>query len=368
MGNYLRVGEVLRSAQNRDPSVPVIDGYRNIHYVTASDTLPQIQLSKGINPIARSKGGQRRPAILIRSSPWKAGTAETPWHDVFDLDNGRVRYFGDHRADHTVPVGSTQGNAVLLEAFAEQQASNPEHRARAVPLLVFAAVSRNKTPKGYVQFCGLAVIERAELIEQETDGKPFPNYRYDMTLLDLSKEDDRVDWAWIERRGDTWRTAVDVLNHAPHSWLEWVQHGHRMLPDLRRRTPFPSGEDKPLPPPLNEGKGEPLSLFPAPRRPDSTALASPDTAGPEEKLTADLLVDRVRRLRIHQRNDQPSRHKPLALPNNPWLDLIRGTWRHFVGRSGRGLPSVRSSSSRNAGLPFPRYNAAEDTVCRRRTK
>ncbi|GGR12518.1 HNH endonuclease [Streptomyces griseomycini] len=313
MGNYLRVGEVLRSAQNRDPSVPVIDGYRNIHYVTASDTLPQIQLSKGINPIARSKGGQRRPAILIRSSPWKAGTAETPWHDVFDLDNGRVRYFGDHRADHTVPVGSTQGNAVLLEAFAEQQASNPEHRARAVPLLVFAAVSRNKTPKGYVQFCGLAVIERAELIEQETDGKPFPNYRYDMTLLDLSKEDDRVDWAWIERRGDTWRTAVDVLNHAPHSWLEWVQHGHRMLPDLRRRTPFPSGEDKPLPPPLNEGKGEPLSLFPAPRRPDSTALASPDTAGPEEKLTADLLVDRVRRLRIHQRNDQPSRHKPLAL-------------------------------------------------------
>lgn len=124
MGSHLRVGEVLRSAQNRDPSIPVIDGYRNIHHVTASSTLAQIQLSKGINPVAkvRAPGGRRRPAVLIRSSPWKAGTAETPWHDVFDLDNGHVRYFGDHRVDHTVPVGSTQGNAVLLEAFAEHQA------------------------------------------------------------------------------------------------------------------------------------------------------------------------------------------------------------------------------------------------------
>lgn len=121
---------MLLSAQNRDPSVPVIDGCRNIHYVTASHALPQIQLSKGINPIARSKNGQRRPAILIRSSPWKAGTAETSWLDVFDLDNGRVRYFGDHRADHTVPVGSTPGNAVLLEALAEHRAPTPEHRVK----------------------------------------------------------------------------------------------------------------------------------------------------------------------------------------------------------------------------------------------
>ncbi|MFI9211563.1 hypothetical protein ACIGW7_26000 [Streptomyces sp. NPDC053253] len=94
-----------------------IDGYPNIHHVTASEVLPQIQLSKGINPTARitAPDGRRRPCILIRSSPWKAGTAETPWHDVFDLDNGRIRYFGDHRADHTVPVGTTQGNAVSAQ-------------------------------------------------------------------------------------------------------------------------------------------------------------------------------------------------------------------------------------------------------------
>ncbi len=119
-----------------------IDGHPNIHHVTASERLAQIQLSKGINPIAKIKapGGPRRPGILIRSSPWKAGTAETPWHDVFDLDNGRILYFGDHRVDHTVPVGTTQGNAVLLEALEEHQGLTAEQRAPAVPLLVFAAV------------------------------------------------------------------------------------------------------------------------------------------------------------------------------------------------------------------------------------
>ncbi|MGW2728495.1 HNH endonuclease [Streptomyces sp. NPDC001494] len=293
--------------------MPVIDECRNIHYVTASRSLPQIQLSKGINPIARSKNGQWRPAILIRSSPWKAGTAETPWHDVFDLDNGRVRYFGDHRADHTVSVGSTQGNAVLLEAFAQHQASTGVQRARAVPLLVFAAVSRNKTPKGYVQFCGLAVIEHAELVEQEANGKPFPNYRYDMTLLDLSADDERVDWAWIERRGDPGLAAIDTLANAPKSWVEWVKGGHRALPDLRRRTPFPSEEEKPSPPRLAEGARESLGLFPVPRRPEGTALASSNATGSREKLTVSMLMDRFTRLGVHQRNDQPSRHKSLAL-------------------------------------------------------
>ncbi|MGW3015139.1 HNH endonuclease [Streptomyces longwoodensis] len=270
-------------------------------------------MSKGINPIARSKNGERRPAILIRSSPWKAGSAETPWHDVFDLENGRVRYFGDHRVDHTVPVGSTQGNAVLLEAFAEHQAATPDQRVRAAPLLVFAAVSRNKTPKGYVQFCGLAVIERAELIEQEVNGKPFPNYRYDMTLLDLSADGERVDWAWIERRGNPHVLSVDSACGAPYSWIEWVGHGHVALPYLRRRAPFPPEEDKPSPPRLTEGGRESLGLLPAPRWPDDTVPASSDPTGSREKLTASVLMDRLRNLRVHRRNDQPSRHKPLAL-------------------------------------------------------
>jgi predicted restriction endonuclease len=313
VGSHLRVGEVLRSAQNRDPSIPVIDGYRNIHHVTASGTLAQIQLSKGINPVAkvRAPGGWRRPAVLIRSSPWKAGTAETPWHDVFDLDNGQVRYFGDHRVDHTVPVGSTQGNAVLLEAFAEHQAVAPERRALAVPLLLFAAVTRNKTPKGYVEFCGVAVIERVEQIEQESKGRPFPNYRYDLVVLDLGAEDDQVDWAWIEARGNPSLSARDALELAPGAWRQWVKHGHPALPDVRRQTVRSEGVPAPHSHSAKDGYESPR-LFPAPRQLGSAGTA-PRGPAEQQELTASMLVDRLRNLKVHRQNGRPSRHKPLSL-------------------------------------------------------
>ncbi|MFI1148510.1 hypothetical protein [Streptomyces sp. NPDC020817] len=99
-----------------------------------SRALAAIQLTRGIHPIAKVKarGEERRPAILIRSRPWKAGTADTPWHDVFDPDNGRVRYCGDHRVDHTVPVGSTQGHKALLEVSAAHRALTASERELAV--------------------------------------------------------------------------------------------------------------------------------------------------------------------------------------------------------------------------------------------
>ncbi|MFF1963364.1 HNH endonuclease [Streptomyces sp. NPDC058232] len=314
MGSQLRVGEVLRSAKNKDPSIALIDGYPNIHHVTASRILAQVQLSKGINPIAKVKapGERRRPAILIRASPWKAGTVETPWHDVFDLDNGHVRYFGDHRVDHTVPVGTTQGNAVLLEALSEHQALTAEQRALAVPLLVFAAVSRNKTPKGYVEFCGVAVIEHVEQIEQEAKGQPFPNYRYDLAVLDLSADDDRVDWAWIEARGNPKLSAADSLGHAPRSWRQWVQHGHGVLPEVRRQTIRPVRGRAPG---LDSAGGhhEILGLFPEPRQPEDTDSERPAEAGSSDELTSSTFMDKLKSLTVHQRNGRHSRHKPLTL-------------------------------------------------------
>ncbi|MFI5819116.1 HNH endonuclease [Streptomyces rishiriensis] len=307
------MGEVLRSAQNRDPTVPIIDGHPNIHYVTASQKLAQVQLSKGINPIAKTKTphGRRRPGILIRSSPWKAGSAETPWRDVFDLDQGLVRYFGDHRVDHTVPAGCTPGNAVLLEAFAEHQASNAEKRALAVPLLVFASVGRNKTPKGYVEFCGVAVIERVEQVEQETQGIPFPNYRYDLTILDLSSEGDKVDWAWIEARGDSNLSAFDALAHAPRSWRQWVEHGNATLPSLRRQTVRPEGKASRLPSTENGHKTP--GILPMPQGQNGTTSGRASHFGHSETLNVSTLMNRLRNLRSHERDGHLSKRRSLAL-------------------------------------------------------
>ncbi|MGI5340046.1 restriction endonuclease [Streptomyces sp. CA-181903] len=240
MGGRLRVGQVFRYASSKDPAPADLDGYPNFHHVTHSPGLKRALLEAGINGMAKvaAADGKRRPAILIRSSPWKAGTEQTPWHDVFDMDNGHVRYFGDHKAGMTVPPGSTKGNAVLLESFAEHQGRTPTERASATPLLLFRSVSRNGKPKGHVEFCGLGIIERAERLVQwgGSEHTNFVNYVYDIALIDLTTEDDRLSWAWIHARRNESATAAQTLVSAPHAWREWVEHGHSALPRLRRRV------------------------------------------------------------------------------------------------------------------------------------
>ncbi|MEV4064018.1 hypothetical protein [Nonomuraea dietziae] len=167
-GGKLHVGRVYRYASGKDPAPATLDEYDNFHHVTHSPGLKRALLESGINGMAKvsSSEGARRPAVLIRASPWKAGTADTPWHDVFDLNNGHVRYYGDRKVTTTLAPEATPGNAALLEAFTGHQAPTPEGRASATPLLLFRAVSRNGKHKGHVQFCGLGLIERAERVVQ----------------------------------------------------------------------------------------------------------------------------------------------------------------------------------------------------------
>nr|WP_231976435.1 hypothetical protein [Streptomyces sp. 3214.6] len=50
------------------------------------------------------------------------------------MDNGHVRYFGDHKPTTTVASGRTTRNAALLDAFTGHQGRTLEERATAVPL------------------------------------------------------------------------------------------------------------------------------------------------------------------------------------------------------------------------------------------
>ncbi len=240
LGRSLRVGQVYRYATGKDPKQAELDGYPNFHHVTHSPGLKRALLESGINGMAKvgAPAGPRRPVILIRSSPWKAGTEQTPWHDVFDMDNGHVRYFGDHKASTTLVPGTTNGNAALLEAFTSHQGHTPEERATATPLLLFRAVSRNGKPKGHVEFCGLGVIERAERLVQwgGSEHTTFINYVYDIALIDLTAEHDEVPWEWIHSRRDESVTDLEALEQAPKAWREWVKHGNSALPRLRRRV------------------------------------------------------------------------------------------------------------------------------------
>ncbi|MGW4491335.1 restriction endonuclease [Streptomyces sp. NPDC004376] len=118
-----------------------------------------------------------------------------------------MRYFGDHKAGLTKLPGTTTGNAALLDAFTGHQAPTPEERAGAAPLLLFRAVSRNGRVKGFVEF-----------------------------LIDLSAENDQVDWDWITARRSSAVSDQEALAKAPRAWREWVKRGHSALPRVRRRV------------------------------------------------------------------------------------------------------------------------------------
>ncbi|MFI9106605.1 restriction endonuclease [Streptomyces fildesensis] len=240
LGRTLRVGEVLRYSSTKDPAVAMLEGFPNFYYVTDTPGQKRALLEAGINGIAKLKTeeGLQRPAVLIRSAPWKAGSEQTPWHDVFDLDNGHVRYFGDHKAGLTKAPGTTLGNSVLLDAFDGHQAPTQEQRAAAAPLLLFRSATRNGKVKGFVEFCGVGLIERAERVLQWSghERTTFTNYVYDLAVVDLTAEDDRLDWDWIAARRDPAVSTADVLDRAPEAWREWVKHGHSVLPRVRRRV------------------------------------------------------------------------------------------------------------------------------------
>ena len=56
--------------------------------------------------------------------------------------------------------------------------------------MVFRAVSANGAVKGYVQFCGVALLERVESVIQSDPrtGLSFPNYVFDLAVADTTRE------------------------------------------------------------------------------------------------------------------------------------------------------------------------------------
>lgn len=236
---YLKLGSIYRYPRDNDPTLAEVDDFENFRHLTHTPGMPTVQLERGINPTApiAAVDGPRRPVILLRSSPWKAGTVQTPWHDDFDLDNGHVRYFGDHKIESQSPVGQTPGNKALLDQFTLHNATTRQQRELAAPLLLFRSVTRNGQQKGYVEFCGLGVLERAERISQrDRRGHNFANYVFDVALLDLRPEDEQLDWHWVQARRDRSVSMSESLARAPESWRRWVKAGNQALPQLRRRV------------------------------------------------------------------------------------------------------------------------------------
>ena len=238
------IHEELRYGRSAGQADPMADGLTNFHWLLspAELGLPRVLLESGINPTADVVGpdGRRRPAIAIRSSPWKAGKESNPWHDEFDLDHGRVRYFGDHKATTVGLVGSTTGNKALLDAVALHAGTTRGERVLAPPLFLFRAITVYRDGRavnqGHVEFCGAALIERVEHVVQrdQTTGRSFPNIVLDLAVV---RDDGAgIDLRWLDDRRDPSLTAEQALRHAPDSWRRWVSQGRPSIPGIRRRV------------------------------------------------------------------------------------------------------------------------------------
>lgn len=241
----LGIHDELRYAAGANQSDLEIDGFLNYHFITSpvERGFKRLLLEAGINRAAPTNfhGEIRRPVVALRSSPWKAGAESNPWHDEFDLDHGHVRYYGDHKASTVGLPGVTPGNKALLEEWRFHSGTTPAERELAAPLLIFRAksvsVDGRTRHQGFVEFCGVGLIERLEHIVQRDPktGRSFPNIVLDLAII-RANDGDVIDMRWIDDRRDPALSAESSLRYAPDSWKRWVKEGRSSIPRIRRRV------------------------------------------------------------------------------------------------------------------------------------
>jgi hypothetical protein len=252
MMGKVRIGTILRYARPYDATLEEVDGLPNYFRVTHSAGQKHALIEAGINVIQRTPSRQRLPAILIASSPHKAGSEATPWQDFFHADTGHIRYFGDNKSPGVEP-SNAKGNAALLAQFDLQRSRLRRDRLKAAPLIFFRRTRVANRSKGNVVFQGFGVIDRVERIVQHDAGRgwSFTNYAFDFAVMSIASEAEEFDWNWITARRDDKLTEEDVLSFAPASWRTWINEGTSALAKCRRRVSkilvVPTAEQRPKP-------------------------------------------------------------------------------------------------------------------------
>lgn len=226
----LIVGELYRFTTPIDRAAETVDGVKNFLFFTHHPGQPagHPYIARGINPLSEIAGGLR-PAICLATKTSRAGSRATPWHDRFDLARGSGRYFGDAKLDHRrmgKAATGTPGNRALLRELEKSQSTDPSVRAMAGPLVCLEQVERS-----LYRFLGLGVLQSASHVTQldPATGEPFPNILFEVALLDLSPEGNRLPWTWVNARRDG-TTGEDL---APLAWRSWVELGNDEIERVR---------------------------------------------------------------------------------------------------------------------------------------
>ena len=235
----MKIGEIYRYARPYAAIPAIVNDLPNHFAVTKTPGHNLALLDSGINPLRQIQAidSPRRPAILIRSTPHKTGSSDTPWQDSFDVDNGHIRYFGDNKEPGNDP-DSSKGNKVLLRAFQEHSSPYETQRKEAVPLIFYRAVPFNGKQKGYVEFNGFGIIRDVQLVTQYDRAKrrTFSNYIFDFTVFSLAAEFEEFSWDWVSARRNQNTSLGETQKFAPVSWQNWIKGGSKVLETARRRV------------------------------------------------------------------------------------------------------------------------------------
>ena len=235
----LTIGTLYRMPSPQRKSDKIVDGLPNFYY-EANTPNGKFAFQKGIHnvkTIISPDGKQRCPLIIISSTPRKAGSKDTPWHDRYDPDHGYVKYYGDNKPGMGRPEDAP-GNKILLEY--KQYYDSEDYNLRmenAVPLIFFEKRSHDGRAKGNAIFHGVGVIDSVELVTQrDVDGNYFANYLFNFCVLSLAEDNEAFDWRWITDRCDPSLATKDTLRYAPASWKRWIKEGPEVLHLVRRNV------------------------------------------------------------------------------------------------------------------------------------
>lgn len=230
----LRIGEIFRLSNDYSTdSQEYIDGIKNFIYWTKSENIEStFRFERGIHKTKKINAVDfdRDPIIIVSSSPHKDGTENTPWKDKYDPDNGTVIYYGDCKNNETNPAEAS-GNKVLMEEWKKHSSNDKSERKKATPIVFFERIK-----KGYLQFHGVGILEKVSLITQRGNESEFTNFEFEFCILDLSKENNLLDWDWISDRCNKDLNINEANKKAPESWKYWINNGNDKIEKVRRHV------------------------------------------------------------------------------------------------------------------------------------
>lgn len=239
MKSKISIGQIFRYSSQHSFSDELIDGYPSwVGFTAADEKGKKLLMEKGINSPAKVKtqDGDRLCCIVISSNPEKAGSADTPWQDQFDIDNGYIKYFGDNKNPGIAPE-TVLGNRELLSQFDLYTSPELAKRMSATPLIFMRNIKMAGRRKGYKEFMGFGLITAVQRISQnQKNGAVFTNYVFECAVLSMSGENETFDWRWIDDRRNPQLNDAETVKFAPASWKQWIQNGASSVERLKRRV------------------------------------------------------------------------------------------------------------------------------------